>query len=114
MQGRGQTDNGQGYKAQSEGELLSFTALDEEEDKPWEGPNSHQIGCRSPVGRHSRSAQQDLQGARMEDRPLRRHDGPGVGWGFKFPVFFGPVQLGIVKVTVSMGIALELTPRIHR
>lgn len=105
----GDVDTGQPYSGGGDASILSFNVLDDEDEAAWAGPGQKVTLALSPPWEEIRQAMAAAYTA--PEWKAGRYAGMmglGVGWGIKFPVIVGPVQLGVVVITVSIGVSLKL------
>lgn len=103
-------DTGHPYAAGADAELLGYTVLSDEEEKAWEGPGQKVTISFTPAWESLRQwADSNFPEFEWTTGKYSGIMGLGVGWGLKIPVMVGPVQIGIVVFTVSMGFSVEFS-----
>lgn len=109
IEGNGEIDTGSPFSGGGAGEILSFNVLDDEEEKPWMGPGGGAKITLTPPWEDIREAlSKTYQAPDWKTGQYAGMMGLGVGIGYKQPVYFGPVQIGIVVYTVSVGLSIAL------
>lgn len=104
-----QVDTGKPYSADGEADLMEFNVLEEDDESPWQEPGKKVTLTFVPPWEDIREHLSATWTApEWKTGRYAGMMGLGVGWGFKFPVFFGPVQLGVAVITVSLGFSIEL------
>lgn len=107
---RSDVDTGQPYAAGAAAELLGYTVLDDEDEKAWEGPGQTVAISFTPEWESLRQwADSNFPEFEWKTGRYSGIMGLGVGWGLKIPVVVGPVQVGVVVFTITMGFSVELT-----
>ncbi len=94
-------------------ELLGFSVMDEEEDEPVTGPDTKlSFKITPPWDEIIKTMKTTWPGARFRSEKTVGVNGMGIGYGYKTPVRYGPVQGDfIISITAGFGAegALEYT-----
>lgn len=103
-------NTGQPYTAGADAELLGYSVLTDEDEAAWEGPGQKVAISFTPEWESLRTwANSNFPEFEWKTGTYAGIMGLGVGWGLKIPVIVGPVQIGMVVFTVTLGFSVEMT-----